>query len=264
MLVIASPNKHAGRRVLIRLVVIHTMEVAETGSVAEAVGNAFANPATKASAHVGVDTDSTVRYVPDSDTAWAAPGANADGLQIELAGRAGQTAAMWADPTSKAILERAAQQVATWCKTYGIQVRRLTDAQLADGRSTGIVGHDQVSRVFKRSDHWDPGLAFPWAGFLARVGAILGNTRLPIPTTVPTTPPPAVKPAPQEDTTMKPWFFRAKTGAIVIVTPTGVRGVSKEQWTVWVNLGFRVEPNMQALDPGPFAAVLASLGGLVK
>ena len=186
--VIASPNKHTGRRAPIRLVVIHTMEVDETGSVAEAVGNAFARPATGASAHIGVDTDSTVRYVPDTDTAWAAPGANADGLQIELAGRAGQTTGQWADAASKAILERAAQQTATWCKAYGIQVRHLNDAQLGDGKSVGIVGHADVSRVFKRSTHWDPGPAFPWGAFLARVGAILGYPCKPIPTTAPTTP----------------------------------------------------------------------------
>jgi Glycosyl hydrolases family 25 len=63
---------------------------------------------------------------------------------------------------------------------------------------------------------------------------------------------------------MKPWFFRAKTGAIVIVTPTGVRAVDPATWRVWTNLGFGLAKGMDAMDPGPFAAILASLGGLVK
>ena len=125
-IVISSPNKDEGRLAPIRLIVIHTMEVPETNSAAESVGRAFADPARRVSAHVGVDTDSTVRYVSDDDTAWAAPGANADGLQIELAGRAGQTTGQWADAPSRAILERAAQQVATWCRAYGIPPRWLT------------------------------------------------------------------------------------------------------------------------------------------
>jgi hypothetical protein len=169
---ILSPNRYAGRLGDIRLIVLHTMEVAEADSVAEAVGNAFAKPATRASAHTGVDTDSECRYVADADTAWAAPGANADGLQLEMAGRAGQTTGQWTDAGSKAILERAAQRTATWCRTHDIPARRLTDAQLAAGLR-GIVGHDQVSRVYKRSTHWDPGPNFPWASFLARVNVLL-------------------------------------------------------------------------------------------
>jgi len=173
--VISSPNRDEGRLAPIRLIVIHTMEVPETNSVAEAVGRAFAVPARRASAHIGVDTDSTVRYVADDDTAWATPGANADGLQIELAGRAGQNARQWDDVPSRAILERAAQQVAIWCRAYGIPVRWLTDVQLADGKSRGIIGHADASRVFKRSDHTDPGRAFPRASFLARVKSLVGG-----------------------------------------------------------------------------------------
>lgn len=173
MATILSPNKYTGRLKPIRVIVVHTMEVSEDDPrVAESVGNAFARPATRASAHIGVDTDSTVRYVLDGDTAWAAPGANADGLQLELAGRAGQTSGDWTDAASRAILERAAQQVAAWCRIYGIPSQRLSDAELGGGVAKGIVGHADVSRVFKLSTHWDPGKNFPWTAFLARVRAI--------------------------------------------------------------------------------------------
>lgn len=176
---ILSPNKYAGRIKPIRVVVVHTMEVDENdANVAEAVGNAFANPARQASAHVGVDTDSECRYVPDADTAWAAPGANADGLQIELAGRAGQTSGDWQDAASQAILERAAQRVAQWCQAYDIPIRHLSVAELKAG-AKGIVGHYDVTLAYRQSSHTDPGASFPWDAFLARVAAIAGGSVVP-------------------------------------------------------------------------------------
>lgn len=190
---ILSPNKYTGRIKPIRLIVVHTMEVDEAdANVAEAVGNDFARPVRKASAHVGVDTDSSCRYVPDGDTAWAAPGANADGLQLEMAGRAGQTSGDWTDDASRAILERGAQQVAEWCKAYGIPVRHLSDAELAAGAS-GIIGHDAASRVYKGSSHWDPGPDFPWDSFIARVQELVGGAQpvsnpIPAPTPEPAAP----------------------------------------------------------------------------
>ena len=179
MSTVLSPNMHAGRRSGIRLVVIHTMESDETSAVAEAVGNFFSRPSTKASAHVGVDTDSECRYVLDGNTAWAAPGANADGLHLELAGRAKQTSGNWSDPASLAILELAARRTAIWCKTYSIPAILLTDEQLAKGMK-GVVGHDAVTRVYKQSSHWDPGHQFPWLLFMMRVRSAMYYQRAPL------------------------------------------------------------------------------------
>lgn len=174
MTTIYSPNKYEGRTVPVRVIVLHTMETDEGPTIAEAVGSYFSRTTTRASAHVGVDPDSLCRYVDDEDTAWAAPGANADGLQLEMAGRAGQTSGQWDDAASKAILENGARQVAAWCQKFGIPVRMLTDEQLADGRTKGVTTHAQVSRVFKRSDHTDPGVSFPATRFLARVSELVG------------------------------------------------------------------------------------------
>lgn len=170
---VKSPNYYEGRVVPIRVVVIHTGETAESTTAAEGMANWFSRASTRASAHLCVDTDSTVRCVDDDDTAWAAPGANADGLQIELAGRAGQSESDWTDDTSKAILKRAAGEVAAWCIKYRVPVKWLTDAELADGKTMGLTTHAQVSRVLKLSDHWDPGLNFPEDEFLAAVKDLL-------------------------------------------------------------------------------------------
>ena len=79
-------NYHAGRTGGIRVIVIHTGETGEGSTAAEGMGNWFADARARASAHKGADTDSICTYLPDTATAWAAPGANADGLQLELLG----------------------------------------------------------------------------------------------------------------------------------------------------------------------------------
>ncbi|MFD9948778.1 N-acetylmuramoyl-L-alanine amidase [Nonomuraea sp. NPDC059023] len=181
MRTIESPNKYKGRRSRIRLIVIHTMETGETGNVAENVAAYFARRATKASAHVCVDNNSEIRCVADSDTAWAAPGCNDDGLQMELAGRAGQNNSQWADPYSVALLHRAAKIAAAWTKKYNIPIRRLTHAELRAGKA-GFIGHIDASKVYKRSDHWDPGPHFPWEQFLQLVRSYRDGSGDPTPT----------------------------------------------------------------------------------
>ena len=103
-------NRTEGRA--IDLIVIHTMEMDEKGETAENCAQWFRNPGAEVSAHYCVDANSIVQCVRDQDVAWAAPGANRDGLQIEHAGRAKQTGRDWSDAYSTAMLERSATLVA--------------------------------------------------------------------------------------------------------------------------------------------------------
>lgn len=158
----------------VRLIVIHDMEAPEKGSTAENIARYFQDPRdargrpVKASAHLCIDNDSIVQCVLDNDVAFAAPGANHDGIQLELAGFARQKRHEWLDPYGILMLDRAADAAAQYCLKYNIPVRQLTNDELRDGVSKGIVGHRQVSQVFKKSDHMDPGPNFPWDHFLAR------------------------------------------------------------------------------------------------
>ncbi|MFD9943188.1 N-acetylmuramoyl-L-alanine amidase [Nonomuraea sp. NPDC059023] len=161
MLTIRAANYHRGRLSPIRLIVIHSMEAPEKGDTAEAVARYFARRSTKASAHICADNNSLVRCVPDRDTAWAAPGANSDGLQLELAGYARQSRADWTDTYSRALLDQAARQCATWARSYRIPIRKLSRTELRAGRR-GFTSHADVSLVYRRSDHTDPGRGFPW------------------------------------------------------------------------------------------------------
>jgi N-acetyl-anhydromuramyl-L-alanine amidase AmpD len=159
----------AGRR-RVRVIVIHDMEFTERSDAAEVIAHDFATrPATsKASAHICVDNNSIVQCVKDNDIAYAAPGANRDGIQIELAGYGRQSREQWLDQYGVALLALAADATAQYCLKYDITPVQLTNKELADG-AKGIVGHFQVSAVYKQSDHTDPGSYFPWDYFLKLV-----------------------------------------------------------------------------------------------
>ena len=164
---IPATNFHASRNRKVRLVVVHDMEYPETPLAAEWCAGYFSgDKAPKASAHYYVDNDSVIQGVKESHTAWAAPGANADGIQIEHAGHARQTRAQWLDTYSTQMLRvMSAPLVAQICARHGIPIVHLTDTQLRRGHA-GIIGHAQASRVYRLSDHTDPGVNFPWDKYI--------------------------------------------------------------------------------------------------
>jgi hypothetical protein len=157
------------------------MEAPEGPLTAENIAHYFANmPASnKASAHVCVDNNSAVRCVADGDRAWHAPGANSDGLGLEIAGYARQSRGEWLDQYSKGALEQAAKVTADWCRKHKIPAVKLSVAELVAGKR-GIVGHRDVSAAYRQTNHSDPGPNFPWDYFLGRVNAILNPPKPPV------------------------------------------------------------------------------------
>lgn len=162
----------------VRLVVIHDMEFPERPTAAEDVARYFQapDPGTKPSANICVDSDSIIQCVHDSYVANGAPGANHDGIQVELAGYGSQTQGQWRDKYSIAMLAIASDAVAQYCLKYEIPPIHLSDVELREGKK-GIVGHDQVSRVYHKSDHTDPGPNFPWPRFILSVQAFLAERK---------------------------------------------------------------------------------------
>jgi N-acetyl-anhydromuramyl-L-alanine amidase AmpD len=156
----------------VRVIVIHDMEFHETENAAEVIANDFATrgPGQKSSAHICVDSNSIVQCVKDNDIAYAAPGANNDGIHIELTGFARQTRDQWLDEYGLALLDNGANATAQYCLKYDILPVHLTNEELREG-SRGIVGHAQVSEVYKKSDHMDPGPGFPWDDFMQMVSS---------------------------------------------------------------------------------------------
>lgn len=150
------------------LVVIHDMEYPERNDAAENVARYFATTDRQVSAHYCIDADSIVQCVKLSDVAWCAPGANHNGIQLEHAGYARQTAAEWRDIYSTEMLELSAELTAWLCDRFLIPVRFVGVEGLKRGER-GITTHDAVSKAFKASSHWDPGPHFPMDWYLGRV-----------------------------------------------------------------------------------------------
>jgi N-acetyl-anhydromuramyl-L-alanine amidase AmpD len=155
----------------ITLVVVHTMEAPEKPSTARKVAEWFrGSTAPQSSAHYCVDADEIIQCVYDEHAAWAAPGANRNGVHIEHAGYAKQNAADWSDEYSEAMLRKSAALAADLCARYAIPIRRLTTAEVL-AKARGLCGHVEVTKAFKKGDHTDPGPNFPWDRYLELIRA---------------------------------------------------------------------------------------------
>jgi N-acetyl-anhydromuramyl-L-alanine amidase AmpD len=147
------------------------MEAAEASTTAENVARWAAGPdAARASWHYAVDDDSVIQCVKDEHVAWAAPSRNHNGIQIEHAGYARQTAAEWGDPFSTRMLALSAQLCARVCRRWDVPIRFLeADGLRLDER--GITTHWEVTKGPGRglTSHTDPGQYFPMARYLELV-----------------------------------------------------------------------------------------------
>ena len=163
---------HAGRVATPRLIVIHFAVTPENDGAAEWLMNYGATTDRQASWHVACDRNSTTRSVNDWDTAWAAPGANADGYHAEQAGTT-QTSAQWHDAYSlQMIREQTAAQVKDWSVRSNIPLTKLSPGQVANRNIRGICGHKDVTdaNLDPSGSHTDPEPNFPWDVLLAAVG----------------------------------------------------------------------------------------------
>lgn len=163
-------NFHTGRLRPIRCIVLHAMQITESGNAAEVCAGLFQRKNFGGSTQRCVDTDSIVTSVKDHSTCFGAPGVNADGLHIEQAGFSEQTTAQWKDAASLAIIENAAIVAAEWALLYRIPLRWLTAAQIRDQKTRGFLTHWDATRAFNTpGGHWDPGDAYPRTYFMDRV-----------------------------------------------------------------------------------------------
>jgi len=145
-------------------IVWHTMEEDELLDTAERVARYFATlpDGRSVSSHYCVDGNSIVQCVLLRHRAWTVgntPGNNR-GINVELAGRAAQTAAQWADPYSRSMLGIACGIVARDMDEYEIPNRWCTVADLL-ARRPGHTTHNDLRLAFGGTTHTDPGAAFP-------------------------------------------------------------------------------------------------------
>lgn len=166
----------------IDLIVIHSMETPEKGESAENTAAYFHSTPRRASAHICFDNNSEIRCVHDKDVAYAAPGTNHNGIHLEHAGYARQTAAEWQDPYSYAMLSRSAIIAARYCLAKSLPVKLVNEADLRAGgpRARGITTHWIVTKSgISNNDHTDPGVGFPMDWYLTRVTSVISSIHPP-------------------------------------------------------------------------------------
>ena len=175
---IQARNFTPAERKAVDLVVLHSTENPIRRGVARNVAQWFAGAsAPQASSHYVVGPDAVYRCVEERSVAWAAPGANRQGIQIEQVGQAAKT--QWdrdGDGVEDGlqVLRRSAELVRGICERWNIPVQPLNAADLLAGKR-GITTHAAVSAAWKKSTHVDPGcggdVRWPWDLFLSLVKA---------------------------------------------------------------------------------------------
>ena len=167
-------------RLAVHHIVIHSAETPEAPTIAEALGR-YAHtmaPGRKASWHYAVDQDSIVQCVEERHVAYAAPGANTWGIQIELAGRARQSRDEWLDEFSRPMLDRAAVLVGAIAVRWGIPLRFVDcDGLMLPDPERGVTTHWEVTKGpgKGRTTHVDPGPHFPMDYMLELACASVGT-----------------------------------------------------------------------------------------
>jgi len=159
----ASKDSGFRRAKDIRWIVVHSAEGTSAGGVAAW----FARKNATASTQLAVDDSKCIRMLPDLIVPWGAPGANENGVHVELCGYARWSRAEWLSHMD--MLQMAAYRCAVWCHAYKIPPRWLHRWHLRVGRVRGITTHNEVSLAFRKSNHWDPGQGFPRDVFLKLV-----------------------------------------------------------------------------------------------
>lgn len=164
----AGPAAHYGaaRNKPIKRIVIHgTVSKCKPG-MAQIIARYFRITDRYASAHYVVDPREVLQVVWDSFIAYHAP-PNSNSLGIELCDEVEGKVERWAEEYHRRTLRKAARLTAELCLAYGIPTRKIGPIGLRLGRR-GICGHDDVSKAWGQTDHWDPG-AFPWDLFITMV-----------------------------------------------------------------------------------------------
>lgn len=174
-------TRTTGRQV--DVLVYHDMESPEGAETAESVSRWAQtipdDPRRKASWHYAADTNSIVQCVLERDVAYAAPGANHNGVHIECAGVARQTRAEWFDAYSRPMLELVAKLSVDIIRRNDLPVVWLSVADLRAGKR-GITSHNNVSLAFGKSTHTDPGPGFPHDWMLARIRDLMEPAPTPV------------------------------------------------------------------------------------
>jgi hypothetical protein len=153
-------------------ITIHSTVSACVPGAARVVAAYFRTLEAGGSAHYVVDPAEVIQSAYDSVICWHAP-PNAHSLGIEMCDmpalslarwrrktppvhRASKWPLRWIEPNHRKMLRLTINLTAELCLAYDVPPVFLTPRMLRNGRR-GITTHNNVSRAFHESTHWDPG-----------------------------------------------------------------------------------------------------------
>jgi N-acetylmuramoyl-L-alanine amidase len=152
-----------------RVVIHSTVSPCEPGGRHD-IAAYFRSPASGGSAHYVCDPVGVVQCVRDHVVAWHAP-PNPRTLGIEMCDipgpvpgdgripallKAARRTWRWRRPNQQAMLHVTAQLTAQLCLAYDLPAVWLGPRRLKAGHR-GVTSHNNVSRTWHQSTHWDPG-----------------------------------------------------------------------------------------------------------
>lgn len=150
-----------------RALCVHTQE---GDSSADGLARYQLNRSAGGSYHVIIDaTGRMVRSNDDGYIPWSAGWTgNRVALHVCLTGYARFSRDEWLARSPQ--LDRLADWLRHNSRAYGIPLVRIGPDQLR-GSGKGVCGHDDISKAWGESDHWDPGPGLPYDVILSRAGA---------------------------------------------------------------------------------------------
>jgi hypothetical protein len=150
---LSGPTRSASS---LRVIVLHSTESPSARSSARY----FQDPGATGSTQVLVGEDGCYRSVDDLRVPAGAPGANHDGLHVEVAGYAKWSRDQWWENAPRA-LEALPGILRAWSDAYGIPLHYVDHKGLLRGES-GVTTHADVTRAYSGGEgHYDPGKGFP-------------------------------------------------------------------------------------------------------
>lgn len=176
-----EPALHSGtNNKPVNRVVIHSAVMPCERGRARQLGKMNQLGSTGGSWHYATDPGEAIQCSWDSYVCWHAP-PNLHSLGIEMADAPGprpvgltkralwnlRKSWRWADANHRAMLDVTARLTAELVVVYDLPVRWLTVSDLRAGRR-GVTSHDNVSRAWHQSTHWDPGW-WPRRRFMRKV-----------------------------------------------------------------------------------------------
>lgn len=155
----SGPKRSANE---LRLIVIHSTESPSARSSARYFQESTAGGSTQ----VLVGEDGCYRSVDDLRIPAGAPGANKDGLHVEVAGYAKWSREQWYENAPGA-LAALPGILRAWSDAYGIPLEYVDHKGLLRGER-GVTTHADVTRAYSAGEgNYDPGKGFPLDEVLA-------------------------------------------------------------------------------------------------